>query len=94
MGMMTEHSLDYFVANLSQAPVLAQIADLVAGSMQAQTELLRRLEAQPKSESRLAWEAVHPSWGKLIADGMDRIARVLNGEKEVPEEVRRAGCRR
>lgn len=94
MGMMTEHSLDDLVANMSQAAPLAAMAAAMAGSMQAQQALIARLEAQPKSASRLAWEAAHPSWGKLAAEGIDYIVRVWNGEMLLPREVREAGCRR
>ena len=99
MGTMTEHSLDDILANEAQRPVLEQIANLMGEMVLAQTDLIARLEPPPKSESRLAWEAVHPSWDEQLADGFDLVNRcareTLLGEPgQATPEMQGAGCRR
>jgi hypothetical protein len=84
MGSMTEHSLDDIVANLSQVPTMTRIVDLMAEQAQHQMELLRRIVSLPKSESRLAWEAVHPSW----------VENLMREPEVATSEMQRAGCRR
>lgn len=98
MGMLTEYSIDDLLANEAQRPVLEQMAAAMAGT-QSMEMLFRVLRGPPKSESRLAWEAAHLSFGDQVQAGLDAADRasreIFVGESGcATPEMQRAGCRR
>jgi hypothetical protein len=89
-------TLDDLLHNAAQAPAFERMSALMGHMTEQQVKLLSLvMPSPPKSESRTAWEAVHPTWAQVLADIVAVADNYLQtGTLPVHPEVRKAGCRR